>query len=548
MSQKGCFEVSNCRTVFSCLASSLGIWYHSRMSNLCSKCGKRFTSSRSFQKVCPECLNAEFADAFQMEEAELAAIRERQAAAARRQHARMAKLLESYKNGTMFNITGKIMFCVGLFIVAFCNLIFFLDGRSFIYWGVDGMDMVGKQAISVSLSAVGALLLVFSTRRFKLVMLGFSVLIVLQGWYAPSLWTPSKGVSLYADKENALAENPEASVADSPVTEEELSVFYELKTKMPRCAHYAIFMDNQDPAVRSLVRDALTRLLDAEYTRAYTRTNGILYVVANASKSQQNVSSVVERIGTVIKSDVSQGLYLVRFDANKTNMVSQYSAEVLSSPMNAAFVTANISELQCLDSMRIRVAARSLKNANVQMLRGEIRDALVKTLKDSWTQDQDTYVALVDALVTYAPSKDKEAIAICEKYFSMRYESMRDVLPSVANYLINEQPEKMVEPVIAYWLSNSVVWSQSLRALSWRVQPKLLEIMQGKASIKDLNMILRYLQTNGNADAIPAVKKLMDHPDSIIRYSARNTLKTLEEKENQSELEGEPDGDEAANK
>lgn len=503
------------------------------MSNVCSKCGKKFTSSRSFQKVCPECLSAEFADAFQMEETEVAAIRERQAAAARRQHARMAKLLKAYKDGTMFNMTGKIMFCVGLFIVAFCNLVFYLDGRSLIYWGVEGMDIAAKQAVSVSLSVVGALLLVFSTRRFKAAMFGFSVVVVLLGWHAPTLWKPTKSVSLHADKENALAASKDEAVADTPITEEELSVFYELKEKMPRCTHYAIFMDNQDPAVRSLVRDALTRLLDAEYTRAYTRTNGILYVVANASGAPQKVTSVVERIGAIIKSDVSQGIYMVRFDGEKANIVSKYSAEVLSSPMNAAFVTANISELQSLDAMRIRVAARSLKNADVQMLRGEIRDALVKALGDSWTQDQDTYVALIDALVTYAPSKDKETVAICEQYFATRHASMREVLPNVANYLIKEQPDKMVEPIISYWLSNPVLWAQSLRDLSWRVQPKLLEMMQGKASIKDLNIILRYLQNNGTADAIPVVKKLMEHPDSIIRYSAKTTLKTLEEKEAQ---------------
>lgn len=515
------------------------------MSNVCSKCGKQFTSSRASQKVCPECLNAEFSDAFQMEETEVSVTRERQAAAARRQHARMAKLLDSYKNGTMFNMTGKIMFCVGLFILAFSNIIFILDGQSLIYWGVDGISLVAKQAISVALSAVAVMLLMISTRRFKLFMFACSVIIMVLGWFAPTLWMPSKGVSMMADRENALTGGESDTVVDTPITEEELAVFYELKEKMPRSKHYAVFMDTQDPAVRSQMRDALSRLLDAEYTRAYTRTNGILYVVANASVLPQNVTPVMERIGTIIKSDVSQGIYLVRFDAEKTNMVSKYSAEVLSSPMNAAFVTANIAELQCLDAMRIRVAARSLKNANVQMLRGEIRDALVKTLGDPWTQDQDTYVALIDALVTYAPRKDKEAIAICDKYFASRYASKRDVLPSVANYLIKEQPEKMVEPVIAYWLENSVVWSQQLRALSWRVQPKLLEVMQGKASIKDLNMILRYLQNNGNADAIPAVKKLMDHPDSIIRYSARTTLQALEKQEAQYR-DDEASADEAA--
>lgn len=458
----------------------------------------------------------------------MSAIRERQAAAARRQHARMAKLLDAYKNGTMFNMTGKIMFCVGLFILAFSNIIFFLDGQSLIYWGVEGISLGAKQAISVSLSAVAVMLLMVSTRRFKLFMFACSVIILVFGWFAPTLWMPSKGVSLMADKENAFAGGETDAGIETPLTEEELAVFYELKEKMPRCTHYAVFMDTQDPAIRSQVRDALTRLLDAEYTRAYTRTNGILYVIANSSVLPQNVTSIVERLGDIIKSDIAQGIYLVRFDAEKTNMVSKYSAEVLSSPMNAAFVTANIAELQCLDAMRIRVAARSLKNADVQMLRGEIRDALVKTLRDPWTQDQDTYVALIDALVTYAPSRDKEAIAICDKYFASRYASKRDVLPSVANYLIKEQPEKMVEPVIAYWLLNSIAWSQQLNALSWRVQPKLLEVMQGKASIKDLNMILRYLQNNGNEDAIPVVKKLMDHPDSIIRYSARTTLQALE--------------------
>lgn len=512
------------------------------MSNVCSKCGKRFTSSRSFQKVCPECLSAEFSDALQMEEMEVAAIRERHAAAARRQHARMAKLLKSYKDGTMFNMTGKIMFCVGLFIVAFSNMIFYLDGKSLIFWGVEGIDVVGKQAISVSLSAVGALLLMFSTRRFKMVMLGVSALILLLAWYAPTLWKTSRNVPLHASTENDSSEKKEGVVARDPITSEELAVYYEMKEKMPRCTHYAIFMDNQDPAVRSLVRDALTRLFDAEYTRAYTRSNGILYVVVNAVKSQQNVTPIVERLGDIIKSDISQGVYMVRFDREKTNLVSKYSSEVLSSPLNASFVTANISELRCLDSMRVRVAARSLKNADVQMLRGEIRDALVKTLEDSWNQDQDTYVALVDALVTYAPSKDKEVIAICDKYFSTRYASMRDVLPSVVSYLIKEQPEKMVDPVIAYWLSNAMVWSQSLRELSWRVQPKLLEKIQGQASFKDINMILRYLQSNGNADAIPVVKKLINHPDSIISYSAKSTLKELEDKVAQHGEKNESDG------
>ncbi len=507
------------------------------MSNQCSKCGKVFSAARASQKICQECLSSEFSQAFKMEQEEVVFAREKQIAAAKRQHARMAKLLDSYKNGTMFNMSGKIMFCVGLFFVAFCHLIFILDGRSVIYWGVEGMELAGKQVISVSLSVVSALLLLFSTRRFKLFMLLISGLILVLGWYAPMMWRPAASAKVLADAtELGKQEDAEAEIRQ-PITEEELEVFYELKKKMPRATHYAVFMDSQDPIVRGLVRDALTRLLNAEYTRAYTRTNGILYVVANAAEAMRNVTPTIERFGTVINSDVAQGLYLVRFDAERTNLVCKFSSEVLSSPLNASFVTANISELQCLDAMRIRVAARSLKNANVQMLRTEIRDALVRALKDPWYQDQDTWVALIDALVTYVSPGDSEVIDICTNYFNMRYEAKRDVMPSVADYLIKEKPDKMVDPIIAYWLMNPMTWTQQIRALSWRVQPKLLTIMEGSSSIKDLNLILRYLQSNGNADAIPAVKKLLEHPDSIIRYTARTTLQSLERKQAEESAE-----------
>lgn len=463
-----------------------------------------------------------------MDENEVEAYRVKQAAAAKRQHARMAKLLESYKNGTMFNMSGKIMFCVGLFILLFCHLIFFLDGRGMIYWGVEGMDAGGKVFISMSMSIACVLLLMFSTRRFKLVMLLISAVILVMGWFAPGIWKPtSEAVRELAHGAETRSESTDAGVSE-PVTEEELKVFYELKKNYPRALHYAVFLNNHDPAVRDLMREALTRLLNAEYTRAYTCSNGVLYVVANSAFARNNVSAVVERLGKIVKADIEQGLYLVQFDSEKTNLVCKYSTEVLSSPLNPSFVTANISELQCLDAMRIRVAARSLRHADVRILRTEIRDALVSTLRDSWTQDQDTYVALIDALVTYAPAKDKEIIDICFKYFSERYAAKKEVLPSVVDLLIKEEPEKMVTPVVDYWLSNSMVWAQQMRNLSWRVQPKLLERMKEDISIKDLNLILRYLQENGSEDAIPAVKELLTHSDSIVRYSAQMTLKAIE--------------------
>ncbi len=500
------------------------------MSNFCSICGKEFKSSRVGQKACSECLKSEFSAASKMEEEEVEMYRAKQAAAARRQHARMAKLLDSYKNGTMFNMSGKIMFCVGLFILLFCHLIFFLDGRELIYWGVEGMDESGKKAISMLLSFACVLLLVFSTRRFKIVMMLGSVVILLLGWYATAIWKSSSDAMTgggIVEKKQLPEPGNEAVI---PITEEELSVFYELKKNYPRATHYAVFLDNQEPIVRDLVREALTRLLEAEYTRAYTRSNGVLYVVANAAGVPRNVSPIVDRLGEIVNADVAKGLYLVRFDAEKTNLVCKYSSEVLSSPLNSSFVIANINELRCLDAMRIRVAARSLRNANVQMLRREVRDALVRVLGDSWTQDQDTYSALIDSLVTYASAKDREVINICSDYFMKRYGAKKDVLPGVVDYLIKEVPDQMVQPIIDYWLLNPMSWTVQMRNLSWRVQPKLLERMEQEVSIKDLSLILRYLQNNGNEDAIPAVKKLLTHSDAIIRFSAQETLRELESK------------------
>ena len=501
------------------------------MSNVCSKCGRSFTSTRAQQCVCPDCLGREFTVAAQSEPDEQDTMRARREAAARRQHARMAKLLNSYKNGSMFNASGKVMFCVAVFILLFCHLVFFLDSSSRIYWGVDGMGMQVKCFICLAVSIIGAVLLVLSTRRHKVVVSAAAVIICVLGWFTPVLWTAGKAISPASVQDGTAAADAQKKAEEEIVTQEELAVYFDVRRKNPRGAHYAVFLDNQNPAVRSLVRDSLTRLLEAEFTSAYTRTNGVLYVVANATGPQRNIANVVERFGKIVKPDVTQGIYLVKFDEEKVNMVSKYPSDILSSPLNASFVPANISELQSLDAMRVRMAARSLKNANVQVLRREIRDTLVKVLSDPWGQAPDTYVELIDALVTYAEPKDAETTALCLRYFASRRAAMRDVLPSVANFLIREIPDKMVEPMVTYWLSNPVTWTPQIENLSWRVEPVLLKMMANELGIKELNIILRYLQSNGTKAAIPAVQELLKHSDNMIRFSAKTTLQKLESRD-----------------
>lgn len=496
----------------------------------CSKCGRVFECARGEHEVCPDCINREFAVAARLHQSEVETLRIRNASAAKRQNARMLRIQEFYRNGAAFNMGGKIMLCVGLFLFMFCHLLFMLDGLGYISWGVDSLDMESKGVIGLVISSIAGGLLLMSTRRYKLLMFCVCVCVVASGWWAPEFWKPENKRVQTKSPLQSVVKNPDAAEGETAdISDEELSLYYDHCKKYPRATHYAVFMDNQDPSVRVIVRDVLTRLAEAESTRAHTCMNGVLYVISNAAGTRRNISDLLTRFGRIVSSNVKDGLYLIRFDAEKTQLVSRFSGEVLSSPLHTSFVTANISELGCLDPMRIRVAARSLKNANVQVLRRDIRDALVAVLQEPWGSDQDTYEALIDALVTYADSRDKEALPLCFAYLKARTQLNRQVLPSVVDYLIKEDPDKMVEPVVQLWLSNPLAWEQALSQMAWRVQPKLVQHLQsGQASIQEINSIFRFLQSNGTQDAIPAVKAQLEHSDSFVRYSARELLKVLE--------------------
>ena len=314
--------------------------------------------------------------------------------------------------------------------------------------------------------------------------------------------------------------------------DEDLQVFYTLKSPSHRISHYAVFIDNQDSRVRSLMREALNRLLEAEFTRAYTRANGALYVATNVPSARRNISNLLTRFGTVTYAEPEKGVYEVRFDADKANLVSQYSSDVLTSPMNNSYVTANLSELRCLDAMRVRMSARSLAASNVRVLRGEIRDTLVTVLQEPWATDPDTYAALIDALVTYCNPKDAQATRLCYAYFEARRALKREVAPGVTQYLIREAPEAMVNPVIDYWSENPIAWGEMLNQLGYRVQAPLLERLASTSNIRLITTILKYLEEHGTAEAITTVERFLNYPDSIIRHSARTTLSAIKSRSN----------------
>ncbi len=504
----------------------------------CSECKRKFIATREDVTICPDCLKREFAVQAQgLDEEEHAELLAEYKASMRRQSARAEEMGGVYASGEAFSIAGRLRFILGIVIFLICSFLFLISDKDGGVTFLAELDEDSQRIFSMILSIVAAVLVATSSVRFKKIARIAALLVLAWGWYLPTMLQAAMKEKARLAAEAAAKAQLEIPVektdAEEPqegavLTEEDLQVFYTLRTTSHRISHYAVFIDNQDSRARSIMRDALNRLLEAEYTRAYTRANGALYVATNVPGERRNISKLLSRFGTVTHAEPAKGVYEVRFDPDKANLVSQYSSDVLTSPMNNSYVTANLSELRCLDPMRVRMSARSLASSNVQVLRNEIRDTLVSVLQEPWSTEPDTYAALVDALVTYCRAGDRDAIKLCYDYFEARRVLKRDVSPDVTHYLIREVPDAMVMPIIDFWCENPIAWADMLNTLGYRVQTPLLERLSSTKNIRLITTILKYLEDRGTAEAIPAVEPFLDYPDSIIRHSARVTVSAIQ--------------------
>lgn len=502
----------------------------------CSKCHRKFNSTKEDAEICPDCLKNEFAAvATSLDAEEHAQLVAEYQESIKRQAYRAETMGGAYSSGQAFSIAGKMRLALGICIFLICGFLFLISDKKSDVTFLAGLDMESQRLVSLILCVVSAVLVATAGVRYKKTVWGLAVFIALMGWFFPNILDAAQKMAARAEAETsaaALAEKPtEDSVTEdatgSVLTDADLQVFYTLRSSSNRVSNYAVFIDNQDSRARSLVREALNRLLEAEYTRAYTRANGALYVVTNVPGERRNISQLLTRFGTVTHSVPSKGVYEVRFDADRANLVSQYSPDVLSSPMNNSYVTANLNELRCLDPMRVRMSARSLAGSNVKVLRGEIRDTLVEVLREPWATEPDTYAALIDALVTYCREHDKESVKLVLKYFEARRALKREVSADVTFYLIREVPDAMVNPILDFWCENPIAWGEMLNQLGYRVQTPLLERLAGTNNIRLITSILKYLEDRGTPEALPVVERFLEYPDSIIRHSARTTYNAI---------------------
>ena len=501
----------------------------------CSKCHRKFYASKEDISVCPKCLKSEFAaPAPKLNEEEHAALIAEYKSSIKRQTARAESMGGIYTSGHAFNIAGTMRLILGLAIFAVCAFIFILSDKDGAVTFLVNEDIESQRLFSMIFCVVSAGLVATASVYYKKTVIALAFIILLLGWTMPNMLEYAMEEAKKAEAElkaqHQPVENriPGEETTGPVLTDADLQVFYSLRSISNRVTHYAVFLDNQDRRARDIVRDALTRLLQAEYTRAHTRANGALYVVTNVSGARQNISHILSRLGTVTYAAPSKGVYEIRFDADKANLVSKYSPDVLSSPMNPSYVTANLSEMKCLDPMRVRMSARSLANSNVQILRGEIRETLLQVLGDPWLTEPDTYSELVEALVVYSLPSDKEAAEHCFRYFEVRRALKREVSPVVTRYLILQAPDAMVKPVVDMWCENPVAYGDMLKLLGYRVQRPLIERLQATSDIRLAGGILKYLEAHGTREALPAEEPFMEHSDSIIRHSARSTYNALQ--------------------
>lgn len=447
----------------------------------------------------------------------------------RRQVARAARMSRNLQRGSAFSLMGKVRcgLAVGLFLI--CVLVFVIGDSETVKTPINQLEKEYQFYVSIGTALISSLFLLPSFGSHKFIISLAITTMMTMGVAMPFMWharvpglEPEPVVQQVIEEKKAEEEKSKRFLTDG-----DLDVFRKTCEEMPQSVHYAIYLDNQSTSVRSLVRESLTRLLQAEYTRAYTRGNGALYIVTNVRGKRSNVARVASRYGRVTYANAGAGVYEVRFSPDKANLVSRYSSEVLSSPQNLNFVSANVSELLCLDPMRVSAAANMLATSNVQVLRGDIRDAIVQVLRDPWTSEEETYQALVEALTVYAPRGDREAYQYFITYFNNCRVMKKNISPKVTRRLIGEDPSGMVEPIVELWVENPLKWNDMLSALGSKAEEALIAKLTPAADLKLLDSLMKYLSTYGSSKALPALEGLLNHPDSLIRHKAGVTINDI---------------------
>ncbi len=502
----------------------------------CTRCKNKFIASTAAQDVCSKCVGEEFAQAGVSSSSVVAETVGEHRRIQRRQIARAARMRRLLDRDAPFSLMGKVRCALAVVLFLVCLFFFMVGDSDMLKNPVKQLEIQYQLLISVGLCLFASCCLLTSFRDHKFIISMSVIVMMSMGVAMPFIWqkdVPENqgGVQAGEIRQSEPEQQDGAAMEGSepvPVlTNDDLAPFRRIHEEHPGQLHYAVYMDNQTTSTRSLVRESLTRLLQAEYTRAFTCHNGALFVVVNARSQHANMVELLSRFGRIVSSNPEAGVYEVNFSADKANIVSRYSQEVQSSPQNPNFVPANISELMCLDTMRVRAAAQMLTNVDAQVLRTDIHRAILQVLRDPWESEEETYKAIVEALVTYAPRGHEESVQLMRAYFDSCRANGRPLSQKVVERLISENPASMVDPVVQMWSANPVAWGQIIGRLGSHAEDKLLADVSVDSELQRLDSTLKYLADYGTEKAIPFVESLLNHSDSLISHKAERTLRAI---------------------
>lgn len=507
----------------------------------CTRCHRKFHTQREDVSVCPACLAQEFRSADTAStgpEDEL--LRRENNLSSKRQQMRAERMQDDYAPDAPRRSAGIMRFAFGLAVFLIVGF-FFLIGRSPSYpTALSRLPMEGQYLIASVFCLLACVLIASSSRHSRAFTWPLAVLVLGGSWYLPQL-------SHRQELSDNVIVPPAPPVADPTVAEpdakendrvprigarvmqdDDLDVYREICEEDPTGHHYLIYMSEQNQMRRDIFREAFMRLFRAQAVHAYVDDPGAIYLVRRAECSEDAARNILSRYGTVTYG--KDGVFEVNFSEDKCYLNRRLVSSALSAGSDPAFVTSCLYNIQSPDAGRVKRAAQTLADANVDVLRDEIREKLVRVLQDPWEREPDTWAQLASALAVYARPNDEEAAKLVLQYFD--FETARDgIVPEgITNFLVREAPDTMVRPITLLWASRPVAWEATLDKLGSVAEPELLQRAGRGENLQQLGSLLTFLSHHGTERCIPLLESLLRHEDGVVRHSAAEALKKVRER------------------
>lgn len=517
----------------------------------CTRCHKVFLATQESQDVCADCLADEFGSGVVSKDFDHASLVKNNIDATRRQQARASHQGRILRSGAAFSMSGHVRCGLAVFLFLLCVFMFILsDGshRTFL----NQLDYEYQLLISLGTALFSSLLLYPSFGRHKVVVVVLWCIMLLMGATLPSMcyYKVAEATSVASDSTFSSAADTDETGQNQKTTrvlpDDELAFFYDLKKSRPKSVHYSVFVKSDavtsdfgdgilaygrmEQSVRNLIKSSLSRMFHGakvEINNVDTG-QGVLFTVINVPAERKNITSLLGLFGDVYYSDAAEGIYELTLSNEKVRIGEESDPAVLLNVNHPGFAELNMNALRSLNPEIVRAAAKRLADANVNALRSDIANRVKETLQYSWLTEPDTFNALVEVLVVYAPQGDPQVTDILWNYFKENIRARRSVSNEVVARLAHDDPERMRTPVLKLWQANPLAWNDIAGILVNELQPYMIEQLSGSGlSVKEITDYMNYLELYGTEAALPTIQRYVNHQDKAISRKASNTRDSI---------------------